>query len=1584
MSHPHVTELSSIHTGPASDADLSRGIDVTSTVEDKGYFRSFFDQLAIMLKRNTILQIRYTKSTLSQTVIAPIVFMLLLFVLQKADFANQEKRNAHPTPSDLQGIYNCQGLNPEDPCINIMYTPQNPQIDQFMTVFARKNANRTGESAFKIEQPLSDLSRKPTTKLGMVPVPNADFIYNYTLNNPNTTYWGITFTPTTSPIQNIAYQIWYNASNVANASDIFGRQVVSFMRGMDEAIISVLNDPTATVIADLDVTLKDWPLIPPKTLSDTIVQNLGPVFFFCAEMVIFINVLNLIVTEKEQKLRHGMEMMGLKPGVYWISHFLSNSLLVAIGALVTSIFGLIFGFSAFRNTHFMVLFFTFFLFGEGMLMFAFFITTMVRRARVAILIGIFMFIIGLLFESFVFSGSFVGYIWWDQGTSPVAWKILMFLPFFNFGKIFLDITTYTTGKLDVLTQTYIPGPGFQWNSLYAAIPDNLRPVYGSGTIPDIPPPVQSWYFLLFDMAVYAILTWYLDNVIPNEFGYSLPPWFFLTAEYWGIEVGIRKGVREEAWLAREAGKKSAPVDADEDGDVLESRQRALDASSPAAVRIVNLRKVYRNGWFKRSKEDKVAVKNLCLSFEEGKLLALLGQNGAGKSTTMNILSGLTPSTSGDALMYGFSVRNQMHRIRKIMGVCPQHDILFEDLTAREHVRLYAGLKGVPKSQWETLTEDRLKQVRLWKVADQRAGTYSGGMKRRLSMVISTIGDPKIIFMDEPTTGMDPVNRRHVWEFVEKFKKGRVIVLTTHSMEEADVLGDRIAIMAHGRLRAIGNSISLKNKYGAGYRISIVTDPDRLDATKQVVASRVPNAVLEDDSAGALIYQFPITSTHAIPGFVKYLDSDPEGLIRAWGISQTTLEEVFLKLIRDANPNGYSGYEQNPDARNADAELTKLSVGIRTCCVKDLLNEGTQTQNAAIEQAWKERFCFWEAAWMKGKKFDDANLIRSKHMKFSKEYSAAYRDFPGDWPVIQYKALKKSIRKIVQELEEQGLVVHQDCPGSPSKIRYCTVDYFLGGSPDDVEPFIVINLNDGHNVSTEGPPGSPSSLRDTSDPRVIQDGEVPAAVSPSTFFNAAKKGSVTVRIRGGEGVEDGEDRYTQNILQDVGAVVVEEPRPLDLADGIEPHLGGGVDGVALQGDDDAIFALDEAYQASLDIGTSRRDDTSTLENEDVTIRIEGPELVDESHVSSGSVPIPLSKTRVDTSRKLGKTLSVLPEMSEFSSPSSATSEGSFGAEPNTVVGGKKRMAIMVVNNGDGTPNSQVKLNLKTDTNFFRELANYVTTISQFEAKMKAAIEEKVDELSKVLTDAASPYRKDLYAWRKFLAEYLSADIWLIDGTKDRPVASARLQLQSFADVLKSGKMGAFKLQSSQKTLQYFLNLNHELLNMKQFDEINHTAVRKILKKHDKRTQLTASSGFPLLLSRHHFFTSNIARMLVFAIQERLVTIVPQPDDYGCPICQDLTWKPVRLRCGHVFCVRCLVKAQVRVVRNCPVCRAPDAVHSADQGNLDVALMNFLKLYFPREVKAKADASATERAAEEVGAILQHQHIKGLPDADCIIM
>lgn len=197
-----------------------------------------------------------------------------------------------------------------------MYAPPIQPYTSFMQTFASLNANRTGAPAFTFAPAMTySNSSLPTSVTGIVPVPDSDFIFQYALNNTNTTRWAVVFnnqTSTTSnPTLNIQYQLWFNTTLSANGSDPYGREILSMMRGLDEAIISNLNDPTATVTANIDVSLKDWPLIPPSTLSDNVVSTLGAVFFFCSEMVIFINVLNQIVVEKEMKLRIALEMSGL-------------------------------------------------------------------------------------------------------------------------------------------------------------------------------------------------------------------------------------------------------------------------------------------------------------------------------------------------------------------------------------------------------------------------------------------------------------------------------------------------------------------------------------------------------------------------------------------------------------------------------------------------------------------------------------------------------------------------------------------------------------------------------------------------------------------------------------------------------------------------------------------------------------------------------------------------------------------------------------------------------------------------------------------------------------------------------------------------------------------------------------------------------------------------------------------------------------------------------------------------------------------------------------------------------------------------
>ncbi|KAI8053322.1 hypothetical protein BDF22DRAFT_683893 [Syncephalis plumigaleata] len=861
---------------------------------------SLLKQLYIMLKRNFTLLLRYRKSTLLQIIIAPLLLQLMLFALQKIDNYRQGLGDSHPSTSLMGGVMQCQGKRLGDPCISLLYTPDNEQTRQILGQFAAKNKERTGQ-LWPVESTSIDLNEMPKGVKGMVPVSNAEFIYQYALRHPNVTSFGIEFNILPGPPANYRYQLWYNNTLYNDDNNGYNTQIHRLMRGIDEAIISTVNnnDP-----ADIKVSTKSWPVVPTDGENEQLISRFGVMFSFCTEMIIFIASLNMIVTEKEHKLRESMAMMGLNAEIYWLSWFLAYAVPVIICAIVTCLLGLAFGFEVYNYTNFGVLVITFILFGMAMLSLGFFLSTLVRRVRVAVIGGIFIFLIGLLFESLVFSNAAIGYIWWQRTTTPRARQALVILPFFNFGKIYLDISRYTAGIRNPITGVYTEGVGFSWSTLYKNIPSDISFVNGS----TVPAPVYSWYMLLMNIGVYLLATWYFDKVIPSEFGQRRPLWFFLMPSYWGLTH------RSAGQIDHSLLKPAQESIENEDEDVRLERTIATDLSIASAIRVLGLRKLYHNSLFRRSSKDKVAVQNLSLALREGELFALLGQNGAGKSTTMNILSGLTPPTRGDAYVYGFSVRHQMSQIRRILGVCPQHDLLFNDLSAVEHIALYAGLKGVPNADIHALTEERLQAVRLWEVRHKPARTYSGGMKRRLSVIIATLGDPKVIFLDEPTTGMDPVNRRHVWRFLESFKQGRIIILTTHSMEEADVLGDRIAIMALGKLRALGTSIHLKNRFGFGYRITLVVEPHDADSVHHDIQERMPGVVLADNSAGALIYQCSPREMPRMPEFLRYLESRTNPLIRSWGVSQTTLEEVFLLLVRQAMEEAKTGTQIEDNKR----------------------------------------------------------------------------------------------------------------------------------------------------------------------------------------------------------------------------------------------------------------------------------------------------------------------------------------------------------------------------------------------------------------------------------------------------------------------------------------------------------------------------------------------------------------------------------------------------------------------------------------------------------------------------------------------
>ena len=210
---------------------------------------------------------------------------------------------------------------------------------------------------------------------------------------------------------------------------------------------------------------------------------------------------------------------------------------------------------------------------------------------------------------------------------------------------------------------------------------------------------------------------------------------------------------------------------------------------------------------------KTAVDGLDLCVYEGELFSLLGVNGAGKTTTIRMLSCLSKPAAGEAFVGGYSVKEAPEEVKKIIGISTQDTAVAERLTVRENLRFMASLHYTDKAKIEERTDEMIQVFRFQEVENQLAKTLSGGWQRKLSIAMALIGDPKVLFFDEPTLGLDVLARRELWKMIERIKEHRTIILTTHYMEEAEALSDRIAILQNGRLKALGTLQEIEEKAG---------------------------------------------------------------------------------------------------------------------------------------------------------------------------------------------------------------------------------------------------------------------------------------------------------------------------------------------------------------------------------------------------------------------------------------------------------------------------------------------------------------------------------------------------------------------------------------------------------------------------------------------------------------------------------------------------------------------------------------------------------------------------------------------------
>ena len=576
-----------------------------------------------------------------------------------------------------------------------------------------------------------------------------------------------------------------------------------------------------------------------------------------------------MVKEKETKVKEGMKIMGLKEYVYFLSFFIQWFILNTIYSVINS---LILN-QVLQNTSYITIFAFFWLFGMSVFSMAYFFQSFMEKTRIAVVIGILVYFIMFFVSQTVLSIDV-----------KKIYKLLISL---------LPPTALQLG-LSVFSK-------FEANFIKFGL-DQLSYSYDNYSVGDM------YIMLTVDIFFYLILGFLLENILPQTYGVGA--WCRKNSK---TTVGNKKEMK--GFLKKiKASKKNIEnsINSNKEnyvespqiqGNNFQSEQNYQEnLENGECLQIRDLKKVFDDG--------KVAVDGLSLNLYNQEIFALLGHNGAGKSTTISILCGLYEATSGTAYYKNSDILDpsNMKTFRKKLGICPQQDVLFDNLTVREHLNMFCVFKGVEKAKIEQEVEKALVEMQLQDISNQLAKGLSGGNKRKVSIAIALIGGSEVVFLDEPSSGMDITSRRNLWEILKKCVEKRIIVLTTHYMEEAAILGNRIGIVSNGKLKCCGSGLFLIDRLGK--YISLDIYPKSTGKNEEIlkfVSERLPGVVC-DALPEKILFRLPkinigenSDSSYDLKRFFDELDSNVDELqIKSYAVSMPTLEDVFLNISAENN------------------------------------------------------------------------------------------------------------------------------------------------------------------------------------------------------------------------------------------------------------------------------------------------------------------------------------------------------------------------------------------------------------------------------------------------------------------------------------------------------------------------------------------------------------------------------------------------------------------------------------------------------------------------------------------------------------
>ena len=697
-----------------------------------------------------------------------------------------------------------------------------------------------------------------------------------------------------------------------------------------------------------------------KFVHDPFVSNISLLLAFFSIIAysfpLTINVFR-IVKEKETKAKEGMKIMGLNELTYFLSYFI----IYFIVNLIYSIANCIILKFVIPYIETIYIFILYFLYGLVIFSLIFFFQIFLERTRIAVIVSLLIYALMYFLSLPVAPGSV---------SKSIKLTISIFFPPVALQLGINSISSFESNFNKMDGRIYYNYKNYNIVDMYIS------------------------FFLSF--FIFMFIGFYLQNIIPHEYGIKKPFNFLFTKSFWGygnndnkidsniyininnnldykkkndelnqkkvnniiIIDNINKNTPNPFPIKNEKEKYSKyninyneQIPSSLEGLLLKreniqnekNEDSKINTRHPLELNSSNLNfqnedllKINNNkptdilriqNIFKTFDDGKKALNGVSFNLYKNEIFALLGHNGAGKSTLINILTGLYPTTAGSAIYNNNNIltSNGLDKFRKYLGICPQHDVLFDDLTIEEHLEMFCVFKSVPK---EKIKNEITKIIQDFDLTDKRkikARNLSGGQKRKLSICISLVGGSSVIFLDEPTSGMDITSRRNLWDILKRYSNGRIIILTTHYMEEASVLGNRIGILSEGEMKCIGSPLFLIERFGKNINLNITKE---LNANDKEIINFIQNNIQNVDIeyeifTEEILFKIPKDNFDG-KKFFAILDSNYKNIkVKNYSISMSTLENVFINVSKLTKKKNKKRNNMNENEIDEEERLEQL-------------------------------------------------------------------------------------------------------------------------------------------------------------------------------------------------------------------------------------------------------------------------------------------------------------------------------------------------------------------------------------------------------------------------------------------------------------------------------------------------------------------------------------------------------------------------------------------------------------------------------------------------------------------------------------